>query len=434
MTRHHASVMGDLLGVPFPPTIEGLREQGAEFLTRAFHATGSLDLGNRVVAIAAENEFVGGGMGRKLLLSLKYERPAEGLQEDLFAKFQLDFGNPLRDLFGPLMEAEVRFALLSRRNGFPITVPRCYFADYNSATTSGILITERIPFGEGAVEPRYEKCLDYQVNDPLDHYRSLTRSMGRLAGFHKAGKFGSAVEQEFPFDPQKVDRGNRIPYTAEQLLQKLDKVRSFADAHHHLVPANLRSPAFMDDFCRDVPLVLEFEAGIRSYLNVNPDYIALCHWNMNLDNAWFWTDDQGELQTGLLDWGSVGQMCVAQAFYGMTCCAEIGLLNEHRRKLMALFIEEYRGNGGPLIDIDQLAHLNKLSVALLGVAWMLDAPALIEAQIPNLSIIQDRFDPRFAGNFLARVELQILTVFLNEWQVNNIGGALRAFASGISLV
>jgi len=422
------SVLGDNLGLPFPPTIERLLEQGVEFLTAAFQAAGVLAADNRITSITEATEFFGGGMGRKLLLSVTYENAAAGLRNDLFVKFPRDFGDPLRELFGPLMESEVRFALLSRREGFPITVPQCYFADYNKATTSGIQITERIAYGRGRIERCHDKCLDYELSDPLGHYRALTVAMARLAGFHKAGKFGHDMEKLFPFDPEKIDAGSRIPYTPDQLQSKLQKLLSFARAQPRLLPGPSGSQAFLNRFVEDAPLVLRHEVAIRSYLNEKADYVALCHWNMNLDNAWFWTDERGGLQAGLLDWGSVGQMNVAQAFYGMTCSAETDFLNTHGRDLMALFVQEYRLSGGPLIDIDELAFLYKLSVAVLGIAWILDAPSLVEAQIPDLNAVEDRYDPKLKNNFLARAQLQILVVFLNTWWSDDIGRALREFA------
>ena len=426
---HPSSVSGDFLGLPFPPTLEMLHEQGPEFLTRAFHACGSLKLDNRVTAIIEEVEFFGGGMGRKLLLAVEYEKPSPELQTRLFVKLQLDFGNPLRDVFGPLMQAEVRFALLSRRDQFPIIVPKCYFADYNLATTSGLLITERIDYGEEDIEPRYEKCFDYRLGNLLEHYQALTRSLARLAGFQKAGHFGPSFSEQFPFDPTKVDAGNKVPYTREELQQKLDKIREFCSLHPHLIPANLREPSFLDGVCRDLPLLLEYEADIRRYINSKEDYVALCHWNMNLDNAWFWRDGLGGLQVGLLDWGSVGQMSIGQAFYGMTCCAEVDFLNANRRDLLHLLIAEYAANGGPSLDLSELMFIHKLGVVLLGVAFVLDAPALVEGQVQDLTAVKDRFDPKIADNFLGRVELQILVVFLNEWQVGDIGAALRKFAA-----
>jgi len=421
-------VVGDQLNLPFPTTIEPLLEEGAQFLTRAFRATGALASDNRVVRIASSKEFFGGGMGRKLWLSVDYAYDAPGLNRDLFAKFPRNFGDPLRELFGPLMEPEVRFALLSRREGFPIKVPQCYFADYDSATKSGILITERIAYGQGTIEPCHDKCLDYTLPDPLGHYRALTRAMARLAGYHRAGNFGADVERQFPFDAAKIDMGARIPYTPAQLAAKLDKLRSFAAAHPQLFPAGVGAPDFLERFARQAPLVLEHELAIRRHLNEQADYIALCHWNMNLDNAWFWTDASGELQAGLLDWGSVGQMNVAQAFYGMTCAAETDFLNAHKRDLMALFATEYRNSGGPAIDVDELAFQVKLSVAVLGIAWILDAPSLIEAQIPDIHAVKDRYDPKLKNDFLAHAQLHLLIVMLNEWLVDDIGSALEQFA------
>lgn len=428
MTNYPEYVVGDQLGVAFPTTIEPLLQRGASFLTEAFRASGVIDQDNRVLAVSAHKEFFGGGMGRKLLLSVEYERPA-GLHTELFAKFPRMFGDPLRDLFGPLMEAEVRFALLSRREGFPIAVPKCYFADYDSKTCSGLLITERIAYGAGAIERCYDKCLDYELPNPLGHYRALTKTMARLAGFHKAGKFGSEVERQFPFDPKKIDVGARIPYTPEQLQGKLEKLQSFAAAHPQLFPRDVGSAQFLERFAREAPLVLEHELAIRSYLNERADYIALCHWNCNLDNAWFWTDARGELQAGMLDWGSVGQMNVAQSFYGMTCAAETEFLNQHRHELMRLFVDEYRRNGGPAIDVAEFALLVKLSIAVLGIAWILDAPTLIEAQIPDVHTVKDRFDAKLKNDFLARAQLQLLVVMLNEWLADDIGSALRDFVA-----
>ena len=422
------SVMGDNLGLPFPPTIEKLRAQGVTFLTAAFQAAGVLAADNRVATITEFTEFFGGGMGRKLLLSVTYEKAAPGLQNDLFVKFPRDFGDPLRELFGPLMESEVRFALLSRRDGFPITVPKCYFADYNRATTSGMQITERIAYGEGRIERCHDKCLDYELSNPFDHYRALTVAMARLAGFHKAGRFGADIEHLFPFDPHKIDVGSRIPYTPEQLRFKLEKLLLFAQAHPGLLPAPVGAQDFLNRFVEEAPLVLRHEEAIRSYLNARAEYVALCHWNINLDNAWFWTDERGRLQAGLLDWGSVGQMNVAQAFYGMTCSAEADFLNRHTRDLMILFVQEYARSGGPSIDIDELEFLYKLSVAVLGIAWILDAPSLVEAAVPDLEGVEDRYDPKLKNNFLARAQLQILVIFLNIWLSGDIGAALREFA------
>ena len=422
------TVVGDQLGLAFPTTIESLQQQGIEFLTRAFHTSGVMQADNRVSAITGFKEFFGGGMGRKLLLSVSYLDDSSSLHRDLFVKFPRDFGDPLRSLFGPLMEPEVRFSLLSRRPDFPIAVPKCYFADYNAETTSGILITARVPYGKGDIEPAYDKCLDYEIPDLLGHYQALARTAARLAGHHKAGKFGADTERQFPFEPQKVSDGFRIPHTAEQLREKLDKLLAFADKVPQLFPAELRDTAFLDRFVSEVPQVLEKEAAIMAHLNSRADFVALCHWNMNVDNAWFWNGEQGR-EAGLLDWGSVGQMNVAQALYGMFCAAETDFLNAHRHELIELFATEYRQAGGPRIEAEELRYLYKLAVAVLGVAWILDAPSLIEAELPGVQEVNGRFDSRLRDVFLARAQMQLLLVLLNEWRHEDIGRAITDFPS-----
>ncbi len=422
-----ALVPGTLTGVAFPTSIVALVEAGPGFLTRAFHATGALAPERRVVAITKTREFFGGGMGRKLLLDVRYDLPEEGLIEQLFVKFPRDFGDPLRELFGPLMEPEVRFALLSRRDDFPLRVPICYFGDYDHATRSGLLITERVPYGENGIEPAHDKCLDYEVDDPLGHYQAVTRTMARLAAAHKGGRIGAEIDRQFPFDPSGNDLGSRIPYTAEELDQKLAKLRTFAADHPELFPHELGDPAFLDRFAKDALIVLEDQDAIRQHLNGQADLITLCHWNMNLDNAWFWRDGQGVIQVGMLDWGSVSQMNLAQSFFGMICAAETDFLDVHEEELITLLLDEYQRLGGPAVDREAFVFSLRLAMALLGVAWMLDAPALVEREVPEIGEVKDRTDPRLRDVFLARAQLQLLVVLLNEWRREDIGSVLRLF-------
>src|SRR5690606_13763765 len=108
-----------------------------------------------------------------------------------------------------------------------------------------------------------------------------------------------------------------------------------------LMPANLADPAFLDRFAREAQRFLEHELTIKRYLNADPRFIALCHWNANIDNAWFWRNAGGELEAGLLDWGSVSQMNVAQSIFGALCALETDLWDEHLDALIGVFADEY---------------------------------------------------------------------------------------------
>ena len=89
-------VRGDSLGLDIPAHGEALRAGGPAFLTQAFRAAGAIPLDNRVTAITAFREIAGGSTGRKLLLSVHYERPSPELHTELFVKFSRDFDDPLR--------------------------------------------------------------------------------------------------------------------------------------------------------------------------------------------------------------------------------------------------------------------------------------------------------------------------------------------------
>lgn len=424
---HPTRVTGDFTGVAFPTGVEALIDAGTGFLTEAFRATGLLAADNRVTAITGWEEFFGGGMGRKVKLDVTYERPQPGLHTKLFAKFTRAFGDPLRELFAPVMEPEVRFALLSRRGDFPVRVPACHYADYHADSRSGLLITERIAYGEAGIEPAHDKCLDHRLKDPLPHYQAQVRAMASLAAHHRAGRFGAEVDRQFPFDRgQPVTR--LIPHTADQLAGKLDLLDRFAASAPRLMPERLRETAFLRDFRRDVMLVLEKEERILDHLRSQDALIALGHWNMNLDNAWFWRDRDGLLQVGQLDWGGVSQMNLAQAFFGMTCAAEPDFLDIHQPALMTALLADYHRHGGPAVPLEVFAHSVRLAVAVLGTAWMLDAPSLIAAEIPDPGVIESRHDPAIRDRFIPRAQLHLMTVFLNEWQRDDIGATIRAFA------
>jgi hypothetical protein len=419
---------GENTGIYFPTTIDSLRALGPPFLTEAFHATGALPRNNSVTKIVETTEFHGGGMGRKLLLSVQYERPGPDLDQGLFIKFPRDVGDPLRELFAPLMRSEVRFALLSRAPSFPLVVPKCYFGDYDPSLTSGLLITNRIPFGCNGIEPARDKCKDYELGDPLPYFRVLACAMGQLAGQHRAGRLGD-IDELFPAAPPIVDVSSRIPFARSELPEKLAQLRALSEDVPQLFPGRLGSAEFLDQLDEEIPLVFDLQDQIRSYLQGTTDYVALCNTNMNIDNAWFWTD-AGEKKVGLLDWGGVSRMNLAQAFYGMICSCETRFNNAHRRELMELVVREYRRAGGPQTSLDPLFYMARLATAFLGTAWTLTAPAIIAAVVADYRQTISRFDPRLRDSFLGRVQTQCLMVFMNEWKELQLGAALRDFEAG----
>lgn len=418
---------GDALGLDLPAHAAALAEGGEAYLTRAFQAAGALAADNRVVRIIELAECPGGSTGRKLLLSVAYATP--GLPERLFVKFSRDFDDPVRDRGRDQMELEVRFALMSRAPGFPIAVPACLYADYHHASGTGVLITERIGFGEDGIEPHYEKCLDYEMPEPLEHYQALLTALGRLAGAHRAGRLPPYVATEFPVELDRLIAADPIRHDADKLQGRVARYADFAAEFPHLLPDNIRAPGFIARLNQDVVRFKAEEAAIKRYLHSNPDLIALCHWNTNVDNAWFWRGEGGRLQCGLLDWGRVGQMNVALALLGGLSAAEPEMWDSHLDDLLALFAREYAQAGGPGLDVQTLKLNFCLFVAVMTLAWMIDAPALIRARMPDLAEAKDRHDERFKTNETARTQLHMLTNFLNLWERQDFGALLGKVAT-----
>jgi len=421
-------VIGDTSGLRIPAHSEALCTGGTSFLTDAFRSIGALTADNRVTRITQFDECPAGSTGRKLLLSVAYDKSELGLHTDLFVKFSRDFDDVIRDRAKNQLEAEVKLALLSRTPGFPIAAPACLFADYHQESGTGVLISQRVAFGEAGVERAYAKCLDYEMQEPLAHYKALLKAMARLAGAHKAGRLDDSVAKQFPFDAVHATTNDRIRYSEQQLLNRVTRYSEFAAKFPQLLPSNIRTPEFLTQLAIDIPRFLRREFSIKEYLHRNPDFIALCHWNANVDNAWFWRNVEGELECGLMDWGRVGQMNVALSIFGSLSAAEIEIWDSHLTELLTHFVTELRICGGPAIDAEELKFQLRLFVAMMGLAWLMDAPALIQKQLPDLSEIKDRFDPRFTSNETARVQLHMMTTVLNLWQRENFGAVLDEFS------
>jgi hypothetical protein len=415
---------GDQYGLAFPADPATLRCGGTRFLTDAFRSSGVL-VDNSVASITGLREVAGGSTGRKLVLSVDYEKPAPELPTDLFVKFSRDFDNPTRDRGKTQMEPEVRFAALSRAPGFPIAVPSVQFGDYHRDSGSGILITERIRFGASGIERQYHKCLDYEMPQPLERYRALLTALARLAGTHRAGRLPGELTAHFPLDVAAATVGDRPSLSPDRLDRRVTRLAEFVEACPGLVPVNVRSPEFLARLRDEVPRVVRHEHAVARLLAAEADYVALCHWNANVDNAWFWRDSDGLLRCGLMDWGCVGQMNMGMALWGAMSGAETEMWNQHFDELLHLFVAEFHRYGGPDINPDRLRRHTLLYAAAMGAAWLLDVPALMRARF-GVAVPSSRRDPPIRDDESVRAPLQMLSNLLNLWEQHRVGALLDA--------
>jgi hypothetical protein len=418
-------VAGEIFGLEIPADAATLIAGGTHFLTRAFHASGALAADNRVSRIVKAEEFRGGGTGKKLLLTLAYEAPRPGLSEQLFVKFSRNFDNELWDRARFIMISEANFAVLSRSPDFPVAVPACLFADVDSQSGTGLIITECISYGRNGVEQLYPKCMDYTVPEPLEHYQAILKGLARLSGAHRGGRLSPEFDKQFPYNRKQASAVFAIRTPTAKLIQRADRMFDFVARYPNLFPENVRAPAFREQFIRDIPDVVAAESRIRDVLYGNPALIAFAHWNANIDNCWFWRDAKGVLQCGFMDWANAGPISVAQSVSGAISGAEPFIWNQHLDELLTVFIEEYAAQGGPRLSLDELRLHNLLIVAVSGVAYSMAAPIAIERDIKNIDAVASYRDDCFREHENARIQLHMMTKMLNVWQTWKLGEVVR---------
>ncbi|MFA7324997.1 MAG: hypothetical protein WC005_11655 [Candidatus Nanopelagicales bacterium] len=408
-------VTGDNFGLQIPADPETLLTGGAQFLTKAFQACGAMAADNSVTAIVESSEFFDGGSGKKLKLTVTYEQPDSDLPQRLFVKFSRHFDNPLWDSARHMMLSEVNFALLSRSPDFPVMVPRLMFADLESSTDTGLLITELIPYGEGNVEPAHLKCMDYLIPDAVEHYRAIVRSLGRLSGAHRAGRLAPDFDVLFP-DAEQGSAQFRAQASEEQQVQWAHRMFDFIQRYPQLFPEHLHDPALRDQFLAYMNDVFTVRDRVQEIiLSARPRMVAFGHWNGNIDNCWFERDAQGQLECGFIDWANCGQIPITQIISGSLGCADPDVWAEHLDELLGIFIDEFEAQGAPRLDLDELSlHMRLSMVANFGISMA--GPVAIARDIVDIDAVTGPRDPIFRDLYTARVLLHTMTNMLENWQ------------------
>jgi len=409
--KHLEVAPGDEYGLEFPFTIESLRDFGAAFLTKAFQAAGTISQDNAVAQVVELRRLGITGASENAFLTVAYAKPEPGLEAELFVKF------PPADMhfkFGlaRMSHGEVAMMRLSRSGILPVPVAKYYFGDYCSATSNYILITGRIAFGVAPIEPAYRKGRDDRVPEVSDHYRVLTGALAKLVAAQKTGALGYDLEQDFPF-ARAAREFHHIATPEINVDRLIDFISRVAP---QLFPAETTTPGFLKRWREDLLFGLSHNDIVTAYLHKNIDYTGLCHPNLNIDNAWFWRDEAGELQVGLLDWGGAGQMSIAQALSGMLMMPDPDIYLALRRDVVDTFVKEYARLGGLKLDADELTLQYKASVfsTALGTIVGIIVPYLQRFSDDEYKTMKTRFDERLLQSEMVSAIIWIDNM-LREW-------------------
>lgn len=413
LDRHLMVSPGDFYGLDFPFTFDKLQAFGPQFLTAAFHASGYLPEDNSVTAIVAIAPLNVRGASQSAFLTLSYDKADPALSTELFLKIPTEEpGYKYYQSRG--VPGEMEMGRFSMRGTLPVDVPRCCFAEYSSHTMNFILITERVPFGVEPVEPAHRKGYDFKVPAVEDHYAVLARALGRLVSAHKTGEMGHDVERLFPFAAAARNFGHVADVEA-----RIDRLIDFVNrvAPQLFIP-QATDPAFLKRWRDDLLFGMIHHDEVVAYLNSDPDYVALCHPNLNVDNAWYWRDETGALQVGLIDWGSAGQISIAQALSGMLMMLDPEKHLFITDLVIATFLEEYDPAPDAKISLEELKLQYKASLYSSAISIILSQ--IVEILHTSFSedtykSMQDRYDERLLNSQLCSC-INWIDNLLREWQ------------------
>jgi hypothetical protein len=292
-----------------------------------------------------------------------------------------------------------------------------------------LVVTERVRFGEGAIEPLHPKGMDHLLADPLAYYRTIISALARLVAAHQSGVLSPEADRLFPFDRAAAEADLPFAFEPGELTARIDGYARFAADCPSLLPENIRTPGFIARFKRDALRLVEQQEAVRRFLYADPDLVALAHWNTNIDNAWFFRDAAGALQCGLLDWGMVRQMNVMLALWGGLSLAEPAMLRAHLPALMRHYADEIARHGGAQLDRERMGLHFDLAVALVGLSMQTDIARLIPSRLPEVSRAAGPRDPMILGDAAVHGFLGCFTNWLDLWQRRDFGASLARVTS-----
>jgi len=370
---------GDMYGLLFPQTPEEMLADdkfGIGWLTKAFHAAGSLPKDNSVKRIVSWKRFEGGGSGPKARFEVEYEKPDDALDNVLFSKMpwtlaesaQQRFVQEGQLKFGDNWGGEISFYRFISPS-IPFAVPKLYFGDLSRESTEAVLINACVDWPEPGktdfspyeVFPPCGKCEDYVLTNPQDYYFAIMRRMGTFSGLAKANKLGQFCNKINWFDCSPTNDVN----CAAAMPRAHVGARAFVEhVAPHWFPAKAKEKAVLDKFETKSELVDKHFRMLVEFIYADPLYVGLCHQNGNTDNCYFYKREGDIIEAGVLDWGSTCSMSYGSGFMGSTISALAEMLIEYDVGMVHVWADAYHSTGAPKLNVDELLLRYRVATCL----------------------------------------------------------------------
>lgn len=261
----------------------------------------------------------------------------------------------------------------------------------------------------------------------------LIRVGAKMAGMYWADQLAprETLDKFFPNAGQRgLHEWGMGPHNTgiqeKEFIAKIKMGASFVEeTAKALFPASVANPGFIQTYKRVLSTVNVYSAEINYWCNRKPEYVAWSHGNLNVDNVFFWRDPDNKLDVGVLDWGGARTDSMGWKLWWWLYGCEFDYLNGHIDGMLQCFIKEYKDNGGPDLELDELKWQFTLSALAQGVG-LLGAVPQIYSMCPKKEwpTIVDRKDPRISENINGKNTLRIyVQTFISvcriiaEWDV-----------------
>jgi hypothetical protein len=304
--------------------------------------------------------------------------PGEKTETDVFKAKDMGIDPFYRWKLSANGDYEAQEATIYRFLGpiFPFECPKYYFADICRENTNYCLITEKIPYPKGGngtvykpydVLPVAEKYFDFQLEPRMRYemYYCIMKAQARMAAWGKLGFFDVAPPEmrgmtmaqptigQFPWPVKLTEKKRAVKAKAGETAAKLWQ-ELLCDKAKGLYPAEHTSHSFVTAVANCCREAVAYKDEIYLYGGLFPDMVGFQHSNLQSDNAYYWRNDQDEMDCGLIDWGGASPGNYCNRMGGSVTSAEGEILDEHEEGLLKCFIEEYYKECGIKIDFDEM--------------------------------------------------------------------------------
>merc|ERR1712048_1059321 len=141
-------------------------------------------------------------------------------------------------------------------------------------------------------------------------------------------------------------------------------------------------------------------------MSSDPDIWCIAHGNIQIDNAFYYNNAQGEVEAGLLDFGGIGHSNPVNALVRNWIAAEPEVMDEIDEHILSSYREELALQGGPQVDRAKVLHIARTTQADFAFSMAANL-VMLYATHPKRDKawkeFKDRWDPRIEGVFLTRI-------------------------------